>query len=145
MATMTRDEAIAFLSSGTHTGKLATASLAGVPHVAPVWFVIDETSDGVDLVFNTGSTTIKGRHLTANPRASLTVDVEEYPYSFVIVHGTVTIDAHAGDMLQWSTAIAERYVPSGQAGEYGRRNAVDGELLVRLRAERIIGERDIAL
>jgi PPOX class probable F420-dependent enzyme len=136
---MTRAEAIIFLADGNRTGKLATASLTAEPHVAPIWFVVD----GEDLVFTTGPDSVKGRNLRANPRAALTVDVEEYPYHFVVVRGPVSITEDPPDMVRWTTRIAERYVPAGRAEEYGRRNA-DGELLCRLRTERITGARDIA-
>ncbi|MDT5037647.1 MAG: hypothetical protein QOE03_2832 [Micromonosporaceae bacterium] len=141
------DEAMAFLADGTHTGKLATASPTGAPHVAPIWFIVDGDSDGsgVDLVFTTSRDTVKGRHLVANPRASMTVDIEVYPYSFVVIRGPVSIDERAPDLLDWTTRIAERYVPTGSAPSYGRRNAVDGEMLCRLRVERVRGDRDIAL
>jgi PPOX class probable F420-dependent enzyme len=141
MPNMTRAEAIDFLADGTRTGKLATASLSGAPHVAPIWFVVADD----DLVFTTARDTVKGRHLRANPRAGLTVDVAEYPYHFVVVRGRVSIDEDAADLLVWATRIAQRYVPEGRAREYGERNAVEGELLCRLRIGRIIGARDIAL
>jgi PPOX class probable F420-dependent enzyme len=141
MATMTKDEALEFLAVGTRTGKLATASPSGAPHTAPIWFVVD----GTELVFTTGEDTVKGRNLRANPRAALAVDVDEYPYDFAVVRGPVSIDAHAADLLYWATRIAERYVPAGRAEDYGRRNAVEGELLCRLHVQRISGVRDIAL
>ncbi len=138
---MSRDESIAFLAEGTRTGKLATASATGAVHVAPIWFVVD----GDDLVFTTGEETLKGRHLRANPRAALTVDVSEYPYHFVTVRGPVALDPAAPDLLGWATRIAERYVPAGRAAEYGARNGVPGEMLCRLRLDRVTGGRDIAL
>jgi PPOX class probable F420-dependent enzyme len=141
MPTMSRAEAIDFLAAGTRTGKLATASATGAPHVAPIWFVLD----GDDLVFNTGRDTVKGKNLLANPRAALSADVEDYPYDFVVVRGAVSIDEHAPDLLYWATKIAERYVPAGQADDFGKRNAVDGEMLGRLHIERISGISDIAL
>ncbi|MEU7904939.1 PPOX class F420-dependent oxidoreductase [Actinoplanes sp. NPDC049118] len=138
---MTRQEAIDFISVGSRTGKLATASPAGEPHVAPVWFVVD----GDDLVFTTAEQTVKGRNLRANPRAALTVDVSEYPYDFAVVRGPVSLEPRDPDLLGWATRIAERYVPARLAPDYGKRNAVDGELLCRLRIDRISGARDIAL
>jgi PPOX class probable F420-dependent enzyme len=138
---MTRQEAIDFLSVGSRTGRLATASPTGEPHVAPVWFLVD----GEDLVFTTGEETIKGRNLRANARAAMTVDVPEYPYHFVVVRGSVSLESRPPDMLAWTTRLAERYVPARRAREYGERNAVDGEMLCRLRMERISGARDIAL
>jgi hypothetical protein len=62
-----------------------------------------------------------------------------------VVRGVVGIDEHAADLLAWSTRLAERYVPADQAAEYGKRNAMDGEMLRRLRMDRWTGYRDIAL
>jgi hypothetical protein len=67
-----------------------------------------------------------------------------YPYSFVVVRGPVNVDEHPSDLVTWTTRIAERYVPAGQAQRYGQLNAGEGELLCRLRLERITGARDIA-
>ncbi|HEV7897136.1 MAG TPA: PPOX class F420-dependent oxidoreductase [Planosporangium sp.] len=137
---MTRDEAVNFLAEGNRTGKLATASPTAEPHVAPIWFVID----GDDLVFTTGRDSVKGHNLRVNPRAALTADVEEYPYHFVLVRGPVSVDEHPADLLTWTTRIAERYVPAGQAQRYGQLNAGESELLCRLRMEHVTGARDIA-
>lgn len=141
MTVMQPGEAMRFLADGTRTGKLATASPTGAPHVAPVWFVID----GDELVFTTAITTVKGRNLRANPRAALAVDRSEFPYDWVVVRGPVTVVERSPDLLEWATRIAERYVPAGRASEYGSRNAVPEELLCRLRIERIVGESAIAL
>lgn len=138
---MTRQEAIDFISVGSRTGKLATASPTGKPHVAPVWFVVD----GDDLVFTTGEGTVKGRNLRANPRAALTVDISEYPYDYVVVRGQIKIQRQDPDLLSWTTRIADRYVPARLAADYGKRNAVDSELLCRLHIDHIIGALDIAL
>jgi PPOX class probable F420-dependent enzyme len=140
MEPMTRAEALEFLAADTRTGKLATAAPSGAPHVAPVWFVVV----GDELVFTTGHDTIKGRHLRANPRAAVSVDVAHFPYSFVVVRGGVRLDEHASDLLEWSTRLAARYVPAGRAEEYGRRNAVDTEMVCHMSIDHIRGERDIA-
>jgi PPOX class probable F420-dependent enzyme len=141
MESMNDEQAIAFLTRGTRTGKLATSTASGVPHVTPVWFV----ADGRDLVFTTARDSVKGRILLVNPIAALCVDDEQYPYGFVVVRGPVVIAEHAPDLVHWATRIAERYVPEGRAEEYGRRNGVDGELLCRLRMERVTGATEIAL
>lgn len=141
MAKMSEDEILTFLAEGGRTGKLATASPAGSPHVAPVWFLVD----GRDLVFTTHRDTVKGRHLRANPRAALAADLEAYPHTFVTVRGPVTLDEYPTDLLDRATRLAARYVPAGQADSYGARNAVAGEMLCRLHVEHATGERDIAL
>jgi PPOX class probable F420-dependent enzyme len=137
---MTEPEWREFLLTGTRTGKLATTRLDGHPHVVPIWFVLD----GDDLVFNTGAETVKGRSLTRVGWASLCVDDERPPFSFVTVSGPVTISADLDEMLPWATRIAARYMGEERAEEYGRRNAVDGELLVRLHAAHVVAVRDLA-
>ncbi len=47
-------------------------------------------------------------------------------------------------MLEWATRIGARYMGEDRAEEFGRRNGVPGELLVRLTPERVIAERGVA-
>jgi PPOX class probable F420-dependent enzyme len=139
MRSKSREEAMVFLADGTRTGKLATATLDGAPHVAPLWFIVA----GDDLVFTSARESVKTRYLRANPRAALAVDVEEFPYHFVVASGPVSIDEDAADLLTWTTAIAAHYVPPGRAEEYGRIYADAREVLCRLHAEHITGARDV--
>ena len=46
-------------------------------------------------------------------------------------------------MLPLSIAIAHRYMGEEQAEEFGRRNAVEGELMVRLKMEKVIAITDM--
>ena len=92
-----------------------------------------------DVVFTTGRDTVKGRNLLRDGRASLCVDDERPPFGYVVVSGRVTATAGASDLLEWATRIAERYMGAELADEYGSRNAVESELLVRLKAERLHG------
>jgi PPOX class probable F420-dependent enzyme len=129
----------AFLGAGTRTGKLAYASADGRPLVAPVWFVVE---DGT-LVFNTGKGTAKGRALARDPRATLCVDLEEPPYRFVQVQGTAELSEEPGELLRTATAIGARYMGEDRAEEFGQRNAVPGELVVRLRPTKVIAVFDM--
>ncbi|MFC4068815.1 PPOX class F420-dependent oxidoreductase [Actinoplanes subglobosus] len=137
---MTTAEVRDFLSAGTRTGKLATVRADGSPHVVPIWFVLD----GDDLVFNTGADTVKGRALARDGRAALCVDEEVAPYAYVTVRGPVTISTDLPDMRIWATRIAGRYMGPDLADSYGARNAVEGELLVRLRLEQVSGFTGVA-
>ena len=47
-------------------------------------------------------------------------------------------------MLEWATRIAGRYMGAEPAEEFGRRNAVPGELLVRLVPTRVFARADMA-
>jgi PPOX class probable F420-dependent enzyme len=129
-----------FLMEGTRTAKLATLMPSGWPHVMPVWFVLDED----EVVFTTGRDTVKGRYLRRDERVSLCVDDERPPFAYVHVRGLATVQEQAEDLLEWTTRIAARYVGAEQAAAYGRRNAVPSELLVRVRANRVIAEFDVA-
>jgi len=123
----------AFLGAGTRTGKLAYAGADGRPLVAPVWFIVE---DGA-LVFNTGKNTAKGRALARDPRATLCVDVEEPPYAFVQVQGDAELSEDPGELVRTATAIAARYMGQDRAAEFGKRNGVPGELVVRLRPTKV--------
>ena len=138
--TMTPDEIHAFLRHGTRTAKLATSGPGEQPHVMPVWFVLD----GEEMVFTTWGDSVKGRNLRRNPRAAIVVDEEVAPYAFVHIRGHVTLSEDLEELLRFATAIGGRYMGADRAEEFGRRNAVPGELLVRLRPERVIAQAEVA-
>ena len=124
-----------------HTAKLATIRADGRPHVAPVWYVVDD--DG-SIVFNTGEFTVKGRNLLRDPRASICVDDERPPFSFVLLEGVVELSDDADELRRWATRIGGRYMGEERAAEYGARNGVPGELVARFRPERIVSASDLA-
>lgn len=137
---MSRAECLAFLLSRPRPAKLATVRPDGRPHVVPIWFDLD----GEQLLFTTGENTVKARNLRHNPWVSLCVDDETPPFAYVKVDGTVEFSEELTEMLYWATRIGGRYMGADQAEVYGRRNAVPGELLVRVSLTSIFGETDIA-
>jgi PPOX class probable F420-dependent enzyme len=137
---MTPEQARSFILQGTRTAKVATVMEDGRPHIMPVWFVLD----GERIVFTTGADSVKGRNLQRDPRIALVVEDDEPPFAFVHVRGRVTIYEHLDDLLRFATAIGSRYMGEARAEEFGRRNAVPGELLVRVTPERVIAEADVA-
>ncbi len=76
-----------FLLGSAHTASLATVRPDGRPHVAPIWFDLDEDT----VVFTTWHTSVKARNITNDPRVSLCVDDEEPPFAFVLIEGEVEI------------------------------------------------------
>lgn len=139
MASVTDHQISAFLSAGTRTGKLAYAGADGRPLAVPVWFIVE---DGT-LVFNTGKDTAKGKALTRDPRATICVDLEEPPYAFVQVQGEAELSEDPGELVRTATAIAARYMGQDRAEEFGKRNGVPGELVVRLRPVKVIAAFDM--
>jgi PPOX class probable F420-dependent enzyme len=96
------------------------------------------------LVFTTWGDSVKGRNLRRDPRAAIVVDDEVAPFAFVHIRGHVTLSEDLDELLRFATAIGGRYMGADRAEEFGRRNAVTGELLVRLRPERVIATADVA-
>jgi hypothetical protein len=76
--------------------------------------------------------------------ASVCVDDDQPPYSFVTVSGPVAISVDLEEMLPYSIRIAARYMGEELAEQYGRRNAVQGELLVRMQPEHVVAIRAVA-
>ncbi|MEU7246408.1 PPOX class F420-dependent oxidoreductase [Streptomyces sparsogenes] len=137
---MTKDQWHAFVSEGTRTAKLSTVRADGRPHIAPIWFLLD----GDDLVFNTGEDTVKGRNMARDGRVSLCVDDDRPPFSFVTVEGHAELSDRLEEVRHWATRIAARYMGEELAEQYGARNGVPGELLVRVRVDKVVGLADIA-
>ena len=137
---MTAERRRAFLQAGTRTAKLATVSADGRPHVTPVWFVLD----GDDLVFTTWHTSVKARSLRRDPRVCVCVDDDRPPYAFVMLEGTATISEDVTELRTWATRIGGRYMGAERAEEFGARNGVPGELLIRVTPTKIVAEEHIA-
>ncbi|WP_440064832.1 PPOX class F420-dependent oxidoreductase [Streptosporangium sp. OZ121] len=140
MEKMTDAEWREFVMTGTRTGKLGVVRADGRPHVTPIWFVLD----GDDVVFTTHESSVKGRSLRRDPRVVLCVDDETPPFSYVMIEGLVTLSADTDELLRWATEIGGRYMGRERAREFGRRNGVPGEWLVRLRVGRVVAGRDVA-
>src|SRR3954447_19574542 len=140
MRRMSPDDVLAFLAAGAPTAAVATTRPDGSPHVVPVWFVVD----GRDVVFTCASDSVKARNLRHDARIAISVDGDEFPYSFAGLSGTAEVAERPPDLLAWTTRIAARYVPD-RAEEYGRRDAELDDLVVRVRVRRSFGTVDLAL
>ena len=131
----------AFLVERPRTAKLATIRKDGSPHVAPIW--IDHDDDG-SVVFTTSKTSLKGKAIRRDPRVSLCVDDEQPPFAFVVIQGTAEVSEDLDALLRAATRIGGRYMGADRADEFGRRNAVPGELLVRVRPAQVVAREGIS-
>jgi len=139
MKEMTKAESRRFLIEGTKTGKIATVKKDGSPHVVPIWFDLDNGN----IVFTTGGDSVKAKNMRRDPRVCLTVDDQTPPYAFVKIEGIASFSDDLKEMLHWATRIGGRYMGEDQAEAFGKRNAVPGELLVRIRPAKIIAYKDL--
>jgi PPOX class probable F420-dependent enzyme len=148
MAEMSKKEIRKFLMQGTLTGKLATVKKDGSPHVVPIWFILDDSTDNNnssgDIIFTTNSMSVKAKNLQHDNRVSICIDDQTPPFSFVTVYGTAKIQQYTqNELLKLATKIAGRYMGRKNAESYGRRNSTEGEVLVRVKPTGIVAEKDI--
>lgn len=141
MQKMTDDEYRSFLMAETRTGKLATVRADGSPHVAPVWYVLD----GDDLVFMTQETTVKAKNIKRDGRVAISVDDEKPPFAFVMIEGNAAfMDVSSEEQQMWATRIGGRYMGADRAEEFGKRNAVPGELVIRVHVTKVVAIKDMS-
>lgn len=142
MSTMTKDEIRTFLLQGTLTGKLGTINKNGTPHVVPVWYTVDEMDN---IIFNTGGESVKAKNIRRDNRVRLCVDDQTPLFSFVIIDGIAQIErVETSEVYKWAKIIAARYMGNDKSEEYGKRNSGEGEILVKIKPVKIIGQKDTA-
>ncbi|MET4050439.1 PPOX class probable F420-dependent enzyme [Rhodococcus sp. UYP5] len=107
--------------------------------MVPIWFVLEDET----IVFNTGAETAKGRAIARDPRVALSVDLEEPPYGFVQIQGIATTSEEPADLVRTATEIGARYMGAERAAEFGKRNGVPGELVVRIHPTKVIASLDM--
>lgn len=132
-------EVVEFLNHGTRTGMFGWTGSDGRPLVAPVWFLAE---DGV-LVFNTGGRTAKARGIARDPRVVLTADLSEPPYGFVQVQGVAEVVEELDEVRRVAIALGGRYMGADRAEEFGSRNGVPGEIVVRIRPTKVNSTLDM--
>jgi PPOX class probable F420-dependent enzyme len=139
---MTKDEIKNFILQGTFTGKLGTINKDGTPHVVPIWYTVDGEDN---IIFNTGDKSVKAKNIRRVNRVRLCVDDQTPLFSFVTIDGIAEIISdEPSEVYKWAKIIAARYMGYNKSEEYGRRNSAEGELLVKIKPIRVIGEKDIA-
>jgi PPOX class probable F420-dependent enzyme len=142
MSEMTKDEMRNFLLQGTFTGKLGTINKNGTLHVVPIWYTVDEDDN---IIFNTGDNSAKAKNTRRDIRVRLCVDDQTPLFSFVTINGIAEIiSSDASKVYKCAKIIASRYMGDNRAEEYGRQNSSEGELLIKIKPTKVIGEKDIA-
>ena len=133
---------MAFLRDPIRPALLATTRADGRPHVAPIWYALDD--DPVTLVWNTGADTVKGRNIRRDGQVSLCVQDDRPPFSFVTLSGVAEWSDTQPDVRRWAGVIGARYMGPDREEEFASRNGVPGELVVRLTPTQIVAYKDVA-
>jgi PPOX class probable F420-dependent enzyme len=138
---MSEDEWHRFLREPVRPATIATTRADGRPHVAPVWYDLDD--DGT-IVFTTGADTVKGRNIRRDGRVALCVQDDQPPFSFVVVEGAAAVSSDPDELRAWAARLGGRYMGAERAEEYGARNGVPGEVLVRVTPGKVVSAVDLA-
>ncbi|OCF84450.1 pyridoxamine 5'-phosphate oxidase [Nocardia brasiliensis] len=127
---MTSDEREKFLAE-LHVGVIAIERADRAPLAVPIWYGYEP---GGEVKIWTDNGSVKERLIRAAGRFSLTAQVEQPPYRYVTVEGTVTSIERAtvDDVL----AIAVRYLGPDEGKAFAEQNLSESSLLVSLRPEK---------
>lgn len=108
----------------------------------PIWYTLDEEEN---VIFNTRDKSVKAKNISRDNRVRLCVDDQVPLFSFVTIDGIAEIISdHPNEVFKWAKLIAARYVGQEKSEIYGRRNSAGGELLIKIKPIRVIGQKDIA-
>lgn len=140
MEKMTKAEYMAFLSDKARCGKIATVREDGRPHVVPIWFMLD----GDDLIFTAWSTSVKVKNILRDGRVAICVDEDAPPFHYVLLEGRAeVIDESLEASRHWATIIGGRYMGADKAEEFGKRNGIEGEWVLRMIPEKVIAYKAV--
>lgn len=101
----------------------------GSPHSTVVWVDVD----GDEVVFNTAVGRVKEKHLSRDPRVSISVLDPDNPYHLLSVTGSARLDTSDGDAV--IDALAKKYLG---VDSYPGRTPDEQRITVRFRPERVI-------
>jgi PPOX class probable F420-dependent enzyme len=137
---MSDADAWAFLREGARTATFASVRADGTPHAVPTWYAVD----GDELTFTTWHTTVKASNIRGRPDVVLVVQDPEPPYAYVSVEGEARLIDDLEQCRSVSTLLGAKYMGVDRAEQFGKRNGVPGELVVRILPTKIFGEANVA-
>lgn len=100
------DDELDELLAGNHLARMSTINADGTPHTLPIWY---EWRGGAVYV-STQSHQRKVTNIERDPRVTVLVDTEEFPYQGAMIHGVASLDFD--DAATKRVTIFERYVGS---------------------------------
>lgn len=109
---------------------VATLSKDGSPQTSVVWI----KRDGDDVLFSTVVGRAKEKHLTRDPRVSVTVINGENPYEYTEFRGTASLTEEGGDDL--INELSRKYTGDDYKGDVGTDNV---RVVVRVKVTKTTG------
>ena len=87
---------------------------------------------------------MKAANIRARPSVVVLVQDPAPPYAYVSVEGEARLIDDLAQCRDISTLLGGKYMGEDRAEEFGERNGVAGELVVRVRPTKIFGEANVA-
>ena len=109
------DPALEELLSGPHIARLSTINPDGTPHTMPIWY---EWRDN-QIHVSTQADQVKVKNMARDPRVTVLIDTEDFPYRGVMIYGTAELDFE--DAERKRVSIFERYIGSRADAESAAR------------------------
>lgn len=125
MPRLTQQELDDYLA-GPHVAHFASIRRNGAPHISPVWYRWDagpEPDSGTVTVVS-GDTAVKTRNVRRNPKVSISIATDEWPYQYVILEGDATVTTD--NIKEAVRSIFSRY-EGDERGEEDAKELADGE------------------
>ncbi|MFL5997024.1 MAG: PPOX class F420-dependent enzyme, partial [Streptomyces sp.] len=72
------------------------------------------------------------------------VDDDRPPFDYVVLRGQARLSEDLDEVRHWAGRIGARYMGEERAEEFAARNGVPGELLVRVKIDRVLAEKAVA-
>lgn len=120
------------LLDGANYATVATLAKDGSPQTSVVWI----KRDGDDVLFSTVVGRAKERHLTRDPRVSITVIDSDNPYNYTEFRGEASLTTEGGDDL--INELARKYTGDDYKGDVGTDNV---RVVVRVKVAKTTGGR----
>jgi PPOX class probable F420-dependent enzyme len=120
------------LLDGANFATVATLAKDGSPQTSVVWI----KRDGDDVLFSTVVGRAKERHLTRDPRVSITVIDSNNPYNYTEFRGEASLTTEGGDDL--INELAHKYTGDDSKGDVGTDNV---RVVVRVKVAKTTGGR----
>lgn len=111
---------------------VATLAKDGSPQTSVVWI----KRDGDDVVFSTTVGRAKERHLTRDPRVSITVIDKDNPFNYTEFRGEATLTTEGGNEL--INELSHKYIGGDYQGDIGTDNV---RVVVRVKVSKTTGNR----
>ena len=137
---MTEARAWAFLREGSRPSVFASLREDGRPHAVPTWYAVD----GDEIVFTTWHTSVKAANIRRDPRVTMVVQDPAPPYDYVSIDGEAQLIDDLAACRRISTLLGAKYMGDDRAEEFGARNGVPGEFVVRVRPTHVFGYANVA-